>query len=126
MHQPDIKFEIWIGCNSGAPAVAKFIQNTVIQPKIGLLCISQESPGRFYEKEKQKKSEVIPPRLFAFLSKIHVVIILQRQVLASAITTQWEDYDNNPVMKNEKTRVNRKHLRCFTRLCGRFIYDAFC
>lgn len=124
MHQPDIKFEIWIGCNSGAPAVAKFIQNTVIQPKIGLLCISQESPGRFYEKEKQKKSEVIPPRLFAFLSKIHVVIILQRQVLASAITTQWEDYDNNPVMKN--TRVNRKHLRCFTRLCGRFIYDAFC
>lgn len=68
-----------------------FIQNTVIQPKLGLLCISQDSLVRFYEKEKQKKSEVIPPRLFAFLPQIHVVIIPQRQVLASAITTQREE-----------------------------------
>lgn len=68
-----------------------FIQNIVIQPKFGLLCISLESLVRFYEKEKQKKNEVIPPRLFAFLSQIHVVIILQRQVLACAITTQWEE-----------------------------------
>ncbi|TWW60756.1 hypothetical protein D4764_05G0008460 [Takifugu flavidus] len=34
-----------------------FIQNIVIQPKLGLLCISLESLVGFYEKEKQKESE---------------------------------------------------------------------
>lgn len=91
MRQPDIQFEIWKVVTVLLQQQPSFIQNTVIQPKLGLLCISQESLLRFYEKEKQKKSEVIPPRLFAFLSQIHVVIILRRQVLASAITTRWEE-----------------------------------
>lgn len=91
MHKPDIEFEIWKVLTVALQQQPSFIQNTVIQPKLGLLCISQESLVRCYEKEKQKESEVIPPRLFAFLSQIHAVIIPQRQVLASAITTQWEE-----------------------------------
>lgn len=36
-----------------------FIQNTVVQPKLGLLCV-------FHEREKQKESEVIPAAALGF------------------------------------------------------------
>lgn len=114
--------EIWKLGTAVLQQQPSFLQKPVIQPQLGLLCTPQEGLLGAYEEETEKQSEVIPPRLFACsLSQIHVAIILQRQVVARAIPTQWEEAGTMNAIVTKNTREHET-----PEMFDRLIHDACC
>lgn len=114
--------EIWKLGTAVLQQQPSFLQKPVIQPQLGLLCTPQEGLLGAYEEETDKQSEVIPPRLFACsLSQIHVAIILQRQVVARAIPTQWEEAGTMNAIVTKNTREHET-----PEMFDRLIHDACC
>lgn len=78
------------GCNCSIPAVAK-LHSKYRNSGLGLLNVTLESLVASKNGEGQKKNRGNINTALCFLTQIHVAITLQRQVLASAITTHLKE-----------------------------------